>query len=359
MKPKLIFSTYDSIGNPYYSGGGAIAIHEIAKRLTIDYRIEVVAGAYQGCADKYVDGVKYSYVGYKYLSPKLSQLVFALTLPWWVLTRSFDVWVESFTPPISTSFLPIFTRKPVVGLVHMLSGADMRRKYHLPFESIEKIGLKTYQNFITTSDHFREKIVAANSKARVVVIPDGIDSVKKISRSSEYYLYIGRLEVNQKGLDLLILAMSELANKDKLVICGSGSDTETEKLLGLIAVAQVEDRVSLVGRKTKKEIKKLARGAKAILVTSRFETFSMVSLEALSMGVPLVTFNINGLRWIPNHCRIVVPRVSAEALAATLNRISKGKVRVEPIIERGLLMARGYTWDGLVAKYDQLIKSLL
>jgi len=41
---KIIISNYDSVKNPYYGGGGATAIHEIASRLTKKFEVTVLTG---------------------------------------------------------------------------------------------------------------------------------------------------------------------------------------------------------------------------------------------------------------------------------------------------------------------------
>ena len=63
-----------------------------------------------------------------------------------------DLWIESLTPPVSASLLPLAARCPVVGLVQMLCGADMQRRYGLPFEAIERRGLALYRHFVVLND---------------------------------------------------------------------------------------------------------------------------------------------------------------------------------------------------------------
>jgi len=56
-----------------------------------------------------------------------------------------ELWIESFTPPFSTSFVPLFARGPVVGFAQNPSGREMSHRYKLPFFLIERFGLRLAQ----------------------------------------------------------------------------------------------------------------------------------------------------------------------------------------------------------------------
>jgi ATP-dependent exoDNAse (exonuclease V) alpha subunit len=215
---KVIISTYDSVDNPYYGGGGAIAIHETAKRLVKNFKVMVISGAYPKSKNHVKDGVFYQFIGPKNLPPKISQFVYSFLLPWKVITSKFDVWFESFTPPFSTACLQIFTKKPVIGIAHMLSGEDMKNKFHLPFDLIENLGLKTYKKIIATSDTFAKKMKKMAPNASVFIIPNGIDKVEPIKQKGNI-IYCGRIEVKQR---IRYFNKNIAKLKKELIICGSG-----------------------------------------------------------------------------------------------------------------------------------------
>jgi hypothetical protein len=72
-----------------------------------------------------IDGVEYRKVGFYFLGPRITQLIYQLILPFKAFIKH-DIWVESFTPPFSTAFLPIFTRKPVIKYSFFGSESDVR-----------------------------------------------------------------------------------------------------------------------------------------------------------------------------------------------------------------------------------------
>ena len=298
-KPKIIFSNYDDLKNPDYGGGGAVAIHEIAKRLTNKFEVTVITGSYEGAAEELVDNVLYKRIKTHYFGAKIGQLIFHFLLPFYATYQKYDLWIESFTPPFSTSFLPIFTSKPVIGLVHMLSGEDMSRKYKIPFYLIEKIGLKTYGHFIVLNEETKAKIKNINRKSRIKIMPNGVHLPRMLkARDKKHILFIGRIEVNQKGLDLLLKAYSLISEKInyKLAIAGTGIDNELNKLKNMIASLNLKDRVEMLGRIKGAKKDDAFKKAAFVVMSSRFETFPLVALEALSYNLPIVSFNIGGLK---------------------------------------------------------------
>ncbi len=356
---KIIFSTYDDINNPYYGGGGSRAIHEVAKRLVGKYEVVVFTANYPGAKNKTVDNVFYKRIGLSFFGPKLGQLFFHFLLPFYVARGKFDVWVESFTPPFSTSCLQLFTSRPVVGLVHMLSAEDMERKYKFPFSVIENRGLKTYRYFIVLTEAFKKKISLINKKAQIFVIPNGVslpDDKLSDYALEPYILFLGRLEFNQKGLDLLVEAYKASGIKENLVIAGVGTDGDTKKLKELIHRYKLQKKIIFAGKVEGERKDMLFQNASVVVVPSRFETFSMVVLEAMAYGKPMVGFDINGLKWAPEDCMLKVKPFDFKKFGSEIRRILK-----DDKLRAGLSLAAKkhagkYTLEGALKKYEEVFE---
>src|SRR5436305_13603765 len=113
-RPHVVVSNYDDIGSPYYGGGGAVVVAQIARRLARDYDVTVYTGSYRRSGRSLVrDGVRYVFLPVGWAGPRGGQLLFLLLLPLVALVRRPAVWVESLTPPASASLLPLVARCPV------------------------------------------------------------------------------------------------------------------------------------------------------------------------------------------------------------------------------------------------------
>lgn len=360
---KIILSTYDDIKNPHYGGGGARAMHEIAKRLIDSYAITIVSWNHSGNKHEVIDGVTYKRVGNKHINPKIGNLLFQLYLPFLTYKYTFDVWIESFGPPFTTSSLPKFTSKPVIGVVHMLSAEDMQRKYGVSLRWLETRGLQAYKTIIVTSAKLKQEVANRCSQSKIVVVGNGIDKVfSPKSKRRKAFLYVGRIEVNQKGLDLLIEAFAKFKATDKenmsLDIIGYGSPSEVKRLKELIKQSGFKKSIIFKGRVEGKEKERYYHNACALVVPSRFDTFSMVSLESLSHGTPVVAFNIPGLRWIPSKSCIKVKPFNTESFAKALHDISSNKSWYQNAQKIGIEYAQKHTWDVISTKYQRVIDSV-
>lgn len=359
---KVIISNYDDLKNPVYAGGGARAIHEVAKRLISNFDVTVLTGNYPDAKNEVLDGVAYVRIGLPYTVGPIGQLLYVPFLLWHVLTQKYDVWIESFTPPVSTSFVPLFTKKPVIGLVHMLSGKDMARKYHLPFTSIERLGIKLYRYIIALTDYSAKKIREQNPSAHIAVIGNGVDMPEHaIFNKGRHLSYLGRIEVNQKGLDLLLDAYAKACESISvpLVIAGIGSAKEVARLSSLIRERSLEKLVTLRGRITGKEKDTFLRETLIGIVPSRFETFSLTMLEMMSYGIPVVAFDTAGTRWAPDDTLVRVPAFDTRALAEAIIALYRNENFQEQLRAHATTYAARHTWDAIGQAYTAYITEVL
>lgn len=360
-KKRLVISNYDSLRNIFYSGGGAISIHEIAIRLNSQFEILIVSGKYPGCQkNTEIDGINYCYIGSYIRHPQISQIAYQIFLPFKLKQINFDLWIESFTPPFSTTCLQLFTNKPVIGLVHMLSGADMARKYHSKlFKLVEDLGIKSYRSIIVTSNEIKEQLLVQNKKAQIFTIPNGTSLPKKTTAvpNTGNIVFLGRFEINQKGLDLLVraFALIESQVKAKLIIAGMGTSEQYRSLLNLIKEYKIDNRTILKGKVSGKSKDDLYESASVIVIPSRFETFSLVALESMSHARPLITFDIPGLKWVPSSSRLCIDKFNVTALSAAMLKMINNKKNANLMGTAGKKFSKNYSWDKIAKMYHEVI----
>jgi len=358
---RIIISNYDDLKNPYYAGGGALAIHNVCKQLVKHYNLLVLTGNYNGAKDEIIDGVQYKRVGFSVGNPKLDQIIYQVCLHFRALFEKYDLWFESLTPPFSFSLLPILTKKPVVAIVHMLSGKDMRRKYHLPFDVVQNFGLKLYRHFIVLSKKSRADILKVNKTADIRVIPNGVDIPKKVDMKKENtIIFIGRIEINQKGLDLLLHAWkkAELKIDAKLVIAGSGQNGEVEKLKKLINDLKLNKSVKYVGRVENRSKDALFRKSLFVVSPSRFETFGVTALEAMSYSLPFLCFDIDGYKWIPKSNCLKVKKFDIKSFSDSIIRLISNVNYRKSLSSKSKKFVKQYKWSNIVQRYQDYINGL-
>ncbi|WP_157749292.1 glycosyltransferase [Jatrophihabitans sp. GAS493] len=218
------------------------------------------------------------------------------------------------------------TRKPVLGVAQALSARAMAKRYgtKLPV-LLERRLLSTYRDIVVLNEFDQAEVRTSTPKTAVhlirnsVAVPESLPS--RNSATQPYGLFLGRIEIYQKGIDLLLAAHREAgAAALPLVIAGSGASSENRTLERLIAQAPTD--VRWVGRVAGAEKDSLVRGAAYLVVTSREESFCLAALEAMSFAVPVIHFDLPQLSWIPDECGVRVRCFDIPALAGSLRDLS-------------------------------------
>ena len=361
---KIIISSYDNIKNPAYGGGGAHAVHEVAKRLARNFEVRVLYGNHRGATDEVREGVAYKRIGFSIFGPKLGQLLYHFFIPIRAMTEDFDLWIESFTPPFSSSFTPLFTRRPVIGLVHMLAAKDMQRKYRISFRIIENLGLKFYKYFIVLTGNNMEEVKSKNKFAEVRIIPNGVNlpqSEEVKNRKDGHISFMSRIEIDQKGLDFLIGSFAEISRKVniRLAIAGYGSKKNIAELGRIIKNNGLKDKVDVVGYVEGRKKDEFLEKTKIGVVTSRFETFSLAALEMMSRGIPVVAFDIPGTEWIPEGAAVKIKAFDKKMFADGIMKLLLDDDYYRKISQSAIAEAKKYDWDKIADMYKDFIWKII
>ena len=112
---------------------------------------------------------------------------------------------------------------------------------------------------------------------------------KTSTQKNKILLYVGRLDINTKGIDTLLKIVSEVFSKVqgwKLLIVGDG---EYEKVRSMILKLKLSNQVELIG--AIKNVNDYYISSSIFLSTSRWEGFGIVITEAMECGLPVVAFD--------------------------------------------------------------------
>lgn len=141
---------------------------------------------------------------------------------------------------------------------------------------------------------------------RVMPNPLALEPVKEIPKKKKVILAAGRLDSwHYKGFDVLIRSYAQsramLKKNDngvdsvsdwRLQIAGTGSEESLSYLKELCREQGVEDRVDFLG--FREDIEMLYRQAEIFVLSSRYEGFGMVLVEAMSQGCACVACDYKG-----------------------------------------------------------------
>lgn len=306
-RKRVVVSVYDDAGNSAYRGGGALVVEKVARRLAEHYQVTVVtAGRNAGSEQRH--GVRYVMLPVCRAGPRAGQLLFLALLPLVARRIRHDVWLESFTPPFSTSFLPLVSRSPVVGIDQGRSAEALWRRYHLPFFLVERVGLRCYRNIVALNEADASAVRRLSPRASVHVIANGVEQRGPDDTgvgSGDSILFLGRIDTWTKGLDLLLDAYGSGRPQMELVLAGRGTAAEERRLSQLLQARG--PGVRWVGYADEELKRRLLRDSAFLVMPSRHESFGLVALEGMAYGKPVLHFDLPALRWMRGGGDVAVP----------------------------------------------------
>jgi glycosyltransferase involved in cell wall biosynthesis len=355
---RVVISSYDSLGNPHYNGGGAAMVDMVAGWLAGQFEVTVVTAAHRGSVAT-SEGVRYQRLPIGWAGPRAGQLFFHALLPLLARRIPHELWIENFTPPFSTSFLPLFSAGRVLGVANSLSGEYMSRQYRLPFFLIERLGLGFYRDVVVLNAADGASVRRASPSATVHVIPNGIPVPRLDERllgRGEHILFLGRIDVWHKGIDLMLAAYSKSGVSMPLLIAGSGTRREERKLKATLAATGGD--VRWVGHVTGQRKQDLLERSAFVIMPSRAETFGLVALEGMVCGKPVLHFGLPTLCWMEGDVR--VPPYDVDAMASQIRNLAENEAARYELGRAGYAAAQrlGGT-DKMADRYLKLVQELI
>ena len=143
--------------------------------------------------------------------------------------------------------------------------------------------------------------------------------------------YSGHME-ERKGVRVLIEAMKELSNLDKiepfhLLICGN-KEGESQPFEKQLSASKAKHHVTFAGYR--KDIPKLMRSAfVGAIASTGWDSFTMSSIEMLASGLPLIVSDLQGLKETidPGKCGEYIKPGDSTGLAKEILRYSQNPDR--------------------------------
>ncbi|TFG45356.1 MAG: glycosyltransferase family 1 protein [Dehalococcoidia bacterium] len=208
-------------------------------------------------------------------------------------------------------------------------------------------------------------------KADYSIIPNGINlehfspSVEPIPEYCDEklnILFVGRLE-KRKGLNYLIDAFKKVHKvhpDTRLIVVGPGTRLRP-KYEKMVRNAHLENDVVFTDSVSYDDLPRYYTTADIYCAPATgHESFGIVLLEAMSMGIPVVASNISGYASVLTHEGegLLVKPKNANDLAKAINILVEDRPLREKLGRQGLETVQNYSWEKVakrVVEYYQLV----
>jgi len=249
-----------------------------------------------------------------------------------------------------------------------------RRKFFIKHAYIKLFESKNFEDAKFLAFNCNEEVFLSlfGDKGHVVYNGISLDQFDPIPKEGAFrnsypelrkkliYLFLGRLNYEQKGLNVLIPAFKKLVEKNKsahLVLAGPSEQGGLKSINSAIRDMNLNHSTTITGLLDNKKKIEALKDADVFVLSSPSEGMSISLLEAMYMNLPVVTTNRVGLNQTikENNAGLIV-NLNVNELASALITISDYNLRKSMIGCGREIIIKNHIWDNIVL---MLVKDLM
>lgn len=214
---------------------------------------------------------------------------------------------------------------------------------------------------VGVSQEITETINTTFDIQKGITIYNPIEEISVGSKSNDdYYIFVGRLIDSVKNVSLLIDAFAKAYSKNThhtLKICGDGPDKASlERQVQGLGLQEV-----IVFEAFSSEIYEKMAAARALILSSHYEGFPRVIIEALSLGTPVISVDCKSgpKEVITNkHNGLLVPNHNPAALAEAIHTLSTDIALYEHCKENAVASVSHLSMEEIGKQWTQYLNTI-
>lgn len=166
-----------------------------------------------------------------------------------------------------------------------------------------------------------------------------------------------RYAIEHKGLDYLVQIAKLIPDDWKIAVAGSGSPEEVKEFEALISKAGVTDKFILRGALSGDDLLKHYQESSIYVMTSRWEGLPLVLTEAMSFGLPIISFENSGANEVLENGKygILVEQGNVEEFSRQLNRMIESKELREEYSKKSLERVKDFSIEKIIKQWEEII----
>jgi len=361
---QLSYYSYDSLGNPWLSGGGAVRDFEILKRQRARWAgITYWTGRYPGFRAGDREGIRVRGLGWgrSYLISRITYTFCANLRLLWDRADAIGNSVSAYAPLLAGLLRP--ARFYLVA--HHYVGGRSGEKYGLAGRvawACEWLLMRGCRRLIVSNRAVAERVRGFNPGTQVLVTQNGFDDRLLDLPSAEaeipYILFLGRFDIYMKGLDILIRAFAGLdparRGRTHLILAGAASPKALQAVAELIPPGMASS-IALEPNVNEERKHALLAACLFFCSPSRFEGWGIAALEANAAGKPALVSRADGfLDSIKDaYSGVMVPVEDEAALAAAMADLIWDAAKRQALGANAREWAKRFAWSR-IAESEQV-----
>jgi glycosyltransferase involved in cell wall biosynthesis len=230
---------------------------------------------------------------------------------------------------------------------------------------IEKYSTKLPNCFIAVSSFTRKRLLEyfhiQNNK--IAVIPNGINIIenKNLEKNNDIF-FAGRL-LDHKKVDVLIGSVAEIKKvKENIKVVIVGQGPEKNKLKSLIKDLNLQNNINFFDFLPEEEYFNKLSQSKLFISCSIREGFGITVLEALAMGLPVITIDHPenaATELIQNGNNGYIVLLDQKSIAEKALALLNDEAKYRMMVQQALASGKKYNWDNSVNELLEVYKKCI
>jgi glycosyltransferase involved in cell wall biosynthesis len=220
-----------------------------------------------------------------------------------------------------------FKNTPVILSEHWSGYLDGR------FEAIPRLKKKkrirrinNCKEVLAVSKHLADAIRSKGIQNKISIVDNVIETngIREKTNNEKFsFLMVADLVDETKNISGVIRAFSKvLKTKSNSILAIIGDGKDKKMLSELVKKANITDSVNFIGRLPQEDVLDYYLSVDCVIVNSNFETYSMVTAEAILSGVPVIASRCKGPeQFINENNGLLIELNNSEQLENAMNSI--------------------------------------
>ncbi|OIQ28386.1 MAG: hypothetical protein BM564_09965 [Bacteroidetes bacterium MedPE-SWsnd-G2] len=221
--------------------------------------------------------------------------------------------------------------------------------------------LKNASHIVSPSAFLQSEISALGHKVHVIPNPLDLKSYKftKNRAKTPVLLWVRALQdiYNPKMAVEVLIEVKKTYPNSKLIMVGPDKDGSLENVKAFVQKHNIEKDFRFTGGLPKQEWLNLSKDADVFLNTSKVDNAPVSVIEAMALGLPVVSTNVGGLPFmIENEENGLLVHTKEEMTAAVIKLLTDNEL-YDKLVDGGREMALTYDSEKVVALWNKILIS--
>lgn len=324
--------------------------------------------------------------------PVLLYKRFRISLPYF-MKRRIEKIIKEFAPDVIHFQGHFYVSKAVLAIAQKLKIPTLGTNHFMPENAVHYLHLPRFTenlvkrwawkqfrsvferiDIVTCPTQTAVQVVQRNDLRKMaLVVSNGVDLSKfHVGNNGAYLkekykipgepilLYVGRID-QEKNIDMVLRALALVTKKINIHFVVAGDGEKKGDLKKLIKELNLEKFVSFTGYVLNEDLHNLYRIADCFIIAGAAELQSLVTMEAMASGLPVIALNVLALPELvkPGVNGYLFERDDINSLAQDITRIFSDDLLRKKMAVKSLELIQDHDINHTIRKFESLYQSLL